>query len=238
MKLDLFLLAIVPILIGMFWIRSKDRYCREPLIHLIKFFLIGAFLSVIIILLENLLMKFNVFEGYSELIYVSFVVAGLVEEGVKALILIPALIKEKHFTEKLDGIIYSVFLALGFATIENMVYIFSESRNLALQVGINRAVISIPAHVMFAITMGYYISKYKFEGNKNKRREYLFMEVLIPILLHGVFDFILMIEYRWAIILLIVYVIILWKINLDKLEKYMNHSKKVFFGNLRKKKKK
>ncbi|MDX5710106.1 PrsW family intramembrane metalloprotease, partial [Clostridioides difficile] len=207
-------------------------------IHLIIFVLIGAFLSVIIILLENLLMKFNVFEGYSELIYVSFVVAGLVEEGVKALILIPALIKEKHFTEKLDGIIYSVFLALGFATIENMVYIFSESRNLALQVGINRAVISIPAHVMFAITMGYYISKYKFEGNKNKRREYLFMAVLIPILLHGVFDFILMIEYRWAIILLIVYVIILWKINLDKLEKYMNHSKKVFFGNLRKKKKK
>lgn len=67
-----------------------------------------------------------------------------------------------------------------------MVYIFSESRNLALQVGINRAVISIPAHVMFAITMGYYISKYKFEGNKNKRREYLFMAVLIPILLHGV----------------------------------------------------
>ena len=97
MKLDLFLLAIVPILIGMFWIRSKDRYCREPLIHLIKFFLIGAFLSVIIILLENLLMKFNVFEGYSELIYVSFVVAGLVEEGVKALILIPALIKEKLY---------------------------------------------------------------------------------------------------------------------------------------------
>ncbi len=81
---------------------------------------------------------------------------------------------------------------------------------------------------MFAITMGYYISKYKFEGNKNKRREYLFMAVLIPILLHGVFDFILMIEYRWAIILLIVYVIILWKINLDKLEKYMNHSKKCF----------
>ncbi|MCC0783915.1 PrsW family intramembrane metalloprotease [Clostridioides sp. ES-S-0108-01] len=238
MKLDLFLLAIVPILIGMFWIRSKDRYCREPLIHLIKFFLIGVFLSVIIILLEDLLMKFNVFEGYSELIYVSFIVAGLVEEGVKALILIPALIKEKHFTEKLDGIIYSVFLALGFATVENIVYVFSESGNLALQVGINRAVISIPAHVMFAITMGYYISKYKFEGNKNKRREYLFMAVLIPILLHGVFDFILMIEYRWAIILLIVYVIILWKINLDKLEKYMNHSKKVFFGNLKKKKKK
>ncbi len=49
-----------------------------------------------------------------------------------------------------------------------MVYIFSESRNLALQVGINRAVISIPAHVMFAITMGYYISKYKFEEIKIK----------------------------------------------------------------------
>lgn len=91
---------------------------------------------------------------------------------------------------------------------------------------------------MFVIIMGYYIFKYKFEGNKNKRCEYLFMVVLILILLYGVFDFILMIEYRWVIILFIVYVIILWKINFDKFEKYMNYFKKVFFGNFRKKKKK
>lgn len=132
MKLDLFLLVIVFILIGMFWIRFKDRYCREFLIYLIKFFLIGVFLSVIIIFLENLLMKFNVFEGYLELIYVLFVVVGFVEEGVKVLILIFVLIKEKYFIEKLDGIIYFVFLVLGFVIIENMVYIFFESRNLVL----------------------------------------------------------------------------------------------------------
>ena len=67
--------------------------------------------------------------------------------------------------------------------------------------------ISIPAHMMFAITMGYYISKYKFAKDNNKKRKYLYYAVIIPILLHGVFDFILMIGYRWAIIVFIVYVI-------------------------------
>ena len=58
----------------------------------------------------------------------SFIVAGLVEEGLKALVLIPDLLKEKNFNERLDGIIYSVFLSLGFATIENIIYILLEDQ--------------------------------------------------------------------------------------------------------------
>ena len=54
----------------------------------------------------------------------SFIVAGVVEEGLKELVLIPNLLKEKSFNERLDGIIYSVFLSLGFATIENIIYIY------------------------------------------------------------------------------------------------------------------
>lgn len=78
---------------------------------------------------------------------------------------------------------------------------------------------------MFAITMGYYVGKYKFEENKFKRREYLIMSILVPILLHGIFDFILIIKFRWSIMVFIFYIIFLWKINLDKLDKYMEISK-------------
>ena len=158
----------------------------------------------------------------------SFIVAGLVEEGLKELVLIPNLLKEKSFNERLDGIIYSVFLSLGFATIENIIYILFEEQTSAFEVGVIRSIISVPAHMMFAVIMGYYISKYRFTSSKAKKRKYLTLSIVLPILLHGVFDFILMIQYRWSIIVFIVYIVYLWKSSLDKLDEYTNNSRKKF----------
>ena len=104
-----------------------------------------------------------------------------------------------------------------------------ESSDLYLQLGINRGLISIPSHIMFKITMSYYISKYKFEKDKKRKNKYLAYAIIIPILLHGVFDFILMIGYRWAIIVFVVYIIFLWKINLDKIDKFTLYSKIRFY---------
>lgn len=235
MKINLLLLAIAPTIACILWIYLKDRYDKEPIMILGRFFILGTFISIIAITVENFLMKINIFEGYSNLIYISFIVAALTEEGLKGLVLIPNLLKEKKFNEKLDGIIYSIFLSLGFATIENIIYILFEDSQTAFEVGIIRAVISVPAHIMFAITMGYYVSKYKFSNKSIKKREYLIMSILVPILLHGFFDFILMIEYRWSIVVFMLYIVILWKINLDKLDDYINNSRKRFFRNRRKK---
>ena len=234
MKINLLLLAIAPTIACILWIYLKDRYDKEPIMILGRFFILGTFISIIAITVENFLMKINIFEGYSNLIYISFIVAALTEEGLKGLVLIPNLLKEKKFNEKLDGIIYSIFLSLGFATIENIIYILFEDSQTAFEVGIIRAVISVPAHIMFAITMGYYVSKYKFSNKSIKKREYLIMSILVPILLHGSFDFILMIEYRWSIVVFMLYIVLLWKINLDKLDDYINNSRKRFFRNRRK----
>ncbi|MGL4911422.1 MAG: PrsW family intramembrane metalloprotease [Romboutsia sp.] len=231
MKFELLVLAIAPTIGIILWIYLKDKYDREPIIVLGKFFILGVFISVVAITLELVLIKVNIFNGYSSLIYMSFIVAALVEEGLKAIVLIPNLLKEKHFNEKLDGIIYSIFLSLGFATVENIIYIIYEDANTALQLGMIRALISVPAHIMFAITMGYYISKYRFTNDYIKKREYIILSILLPILLHGVFDFILMIEYKWSILLFLVYLVFLWKINLDKLDDYEKKSKKRFFKN-------
>ncbi|WP_195251574.1 PrsW family intramembrane metalloprotease [Romboutsia sp. 1001713B170207_170306_H8] len=225
MKIRVLILAISPVLACLIWIYLKDRYDKEPIIILIKYFILGIVTSILGIGIERLLINTNILDGIDFIFYISFVVAGLTEESLKALILIPSLLKEKYFNEKLDGIIYSVFLSLGFATIENIIYILYENESLILQVSLSRAIISIPAHIMFAITMGYYIGKYKFEENQIKKRQYLMMSVLVPIFIHGVFDFILMIRYKWSISVFVAYLVLLWKINLDKLDRYMELSK-------------
>ncbi|MGL5330636.1 MAG: PrsW family intramembrane metalloprotease [Peptostreptococcaceae bacterium] len=238
MKINIIIFAIAPVIACLLWIYLKDKYDKEPIRILIKYFVLGVISSIFGIIIERYLMKINITNSLDLALYTSFIVAGLTEESLKAIILIPNLLKEKYFTEKLDGIIYSVFLSLGFATVENLIYILYESDALVLQVSLSRAVIAIPAHIMFAITMGYYISKYKFEKYKFKKREYLIMAVLVPILLHGIFDFILMLRYRWAIIIFVVYIVFLWKTNLDKLDNYALISKFRFLKYIRNREKK
>lgn len=227
MKIYLLILALIPVGCFIGWIYYKDKYEREPPIKLVEYFVLGILVSILAIFIELYLSKLNNFNGILSNIYTAFFVAALTEEGLKSIILIPMLLREKNFNEKLDGIIYSIFLSLGFATIENIIYLMRERIDLLFSLSITRGLISIPSHIMFAITMGYYISKYKFD--KYNKKKYLYFAVIIPILLHGVFDFILMIGYRWAIIVFVVYLIFLWKINLDKLDKYTLYSKIRFY---------
>ena len=229
MKIYILILAILPISFFVGWIYLKDKYEKEPPLKLIKYFLLGILVSIFAIILELYFSKLNIFSGILGYIYTAFFVAAFTEEVVKSIILIPILLRDNDFNEKLDGIIYSIFLSLGFATVENIIYLMRERLDLSFELGITRGFISIPSHVMFAITMGYYISKYKFAKEDSEKNKYLIYAIIIPILLHGVFDFILMIGYRWAIIVFIVYIIFLWKINLDKLDKYTLYSKIRFY---------
>lgn len=234
MKIYIIILAILPVVLFMGWICFRDKYEKEPPLKLIEYFLLGVLVSIPAIFLELYFSSINIFSGVVESIYISFFVAAFTEEGLKSIILILILLRDKEFNEKLDGIIYSVFLSLGFATVENIIYLMRERLDLSFELGITRGLISIPSHIMFAITMGYYISKYRFSGDGEKKK-YLIYAIIIPILLHGVFDFILMIGYRWAIIVFIVYIIFLWKINLDKLDKYTLYSKIRFYKKKNKK---
>lgn len=230
MKIYILALAVLPVSFFVGWIYFKDKYEKEPPLKLIEYFLLGILVSILAIFLESYFSKLNIFSGTMGALYIAFFVAAFTEEGLKSIILIPVLLNDKNFNEKLDGIIYSIFLSLGFATIENIIYLMRERLDLSFELGVTRGLISIPSHIMFAITMGYYISKYKFsKEDDNENNKYLIYAVIMPILLHGVFDFILMIGYRWAIIVFIVYIIFLWKINLDKLDRYALYSKIRFY---------
>lgn len=226
MKLELLLLSIAPGIAFGLWIYLKDKYDKEPLYLLFKVFIFGCLCTIPTLIVENILTHFNIFNGLLSVAYISFIIAGFTEEYFKRLVVLKSAFSSKYFNEKLDGIVYCVFSALGFATIENILYVFFNTSIEAFQIGINRALISVPAHMLFGVTMGYYLSLYKYCNDDNiKRKSYLSKSLYVPILLHGLFDFILMSNLSWAMIVFIIYVLYLWKINLDKLDEYTKDSK-------------
>ncbi|WP_373599553.1 PrsW family intramembrane metalloprotease [Paraclostridium bifermentans] len=235
MRLDLLIISISPSIAFLIWIYLKDKYEKEPIRYLINLFILGTLVSIPAIAIEDILMKVDISNKYLNIAYIAFIVAAFTEEILKASILIAYCLKSKYYTEKLDGIVYSIFITLGFATIENIIYIFYEVYLNIFEIGLTRAIISIPAHIMFAITMGYYLSMYKFNQEEN-RYKYILKMILIPIFLHGVFDFILMIKTRGATVVFIIYLVYLWKISLDKLDQYTDYARKRFIR-LRKRKK-
>ena len=235
MRLDLLIISISPSIAFLIWIYLKDKYEKEPIRYLINLFILGTLISIPAIVIEDILMKVYISNGYLNIAYSAFIVAAFTEEILKAIILTIYCLKSKYYTEKLDGIVYSIFITLGFATIENYIYIFYESYLNIFEVGLTRAIISIPAHIMFAITMGYYLSMYKFNKEKS-RYKYILKMIFIPIFLHGIFDFILMIKTSSTTIVFIIYLLYLWKISLDKLDEYTSYAKKRFIR-LKKRKK-
>ena len=133
-------------------------------------------------------------------------------------------IRTSYFNEKLDGIVYGVFAALGFATVENIIYVvFTYSNNPFI--GLYRGIFSVPAHGVFGITMGYYLSLYKFNtDNKGKALNYR-KSLIMPVILHGIFDFILMANIPELTLLFVPYVVFIWWINERKLSAFIFDSK-------------
>ena len=124
----------------------------------------------------------------------------------------------------MDGIIYCVFSALGFATVENIVYVaFKFTSNP--HIGLYRGIFSVPAHGLFAVTMGYYLGIAKFSEDKKEEKCCKRKALWMPLLLHGAFNFILMSKLNYGFLIFIPYVIYLWIVNLKKLTRYYSASK-------------
>ncbi len=226
---SLFVIAIAPGIAFALVLYLTDRYDREPLGLLIKIFLLGALSVIPTALVENLFSMFNFFSGLTAIIYTSFVVAGLTEEFFKRYVVIKFALFNKAFNEKLDGIVYCAFSALGFATVENIMYVVIRySANP--YVGILRGFLSVPAHMLFGITMGYYLSLAKFAETEAQSRKYYKLSLYIPVIFHGLFDFILMSGVHWLMIVFIPFVIMLWVYNLKKLGEYRTISKNNFYN--------
>ena len=209
------LLSIItmgPPIFLLFMIYRADRVEKEPTGLLIKLFVLGMLSCLPAAFIESFLISaLDAIMPDSTLLYiaiVNFLIVGMAEEGVKYVVLKTQTWKHKAFDYRFDGIVYAAVVSLGFAFFENMFYVFGDES--AFFIAGMRAVTSIPGHCTFGIMMGYYYGQAKYaekHGNMQECRQYLKMAYLIPLLLHGFYDFILSTDYEILFFVFIIYVI-------------------------------
>ena len=212
------LTALLPVVILVYYIYYKDKKSPEPTGQLVKAFLWGILSVPLSLCISIPLGLIGVYptEATSILGSVSAALFGaaIPEEIAKFIMLWLLLRKNPYFDEKMDGIVYAVCVSLGFAALENIMYLFSNAESY-LSVGIVRAIFAIPGHFCFGILMGYYYSLAEFYPKTPKKNKVLIL--IAPILVHGLYDsilFIINVTPTISGILLIVFLVFchkMWK---------------------------
>lgn len=216
--MDIFFVALAPVAVILFYVYIRDKYEKEPLRLLLKTLLAGAFITIPILGVEMILSTYeNQLTGLWSAAYTSFVVAGFTEELFKFLVLYFFIRKDAHFNEQFDGIVYAVFVSLGFAAVENILYVTEHG----MQVGLTRAITAVPAHALFGVIMGFYFGK----SLLHPQRKYLILALVMPILFHGIYDFILFSKEYILLLLFIPYLIYLWINGFKKMKYLSEHSR-------------
>jgi RsiW-degrading membrane proteinase PrsW (M82 family) len=211
--LNLILLAAAPVVIILSYVYIRDKYEKEPIGLLLKTLLAGALTTIPIMLVGSWLAKFSVyFSGLQLAAYDAFLVAAFNEEFFKFAALVYLIWRHKEFNEKFDGIVYAVFVSLGFALVENIMYVFQYGQEVAY----TRAITAVPVHAILGVTMGYYFSLAKFFEKRKSIN--LITALLMPILLHGIYDFILMSQHEMYLLIFIPFLFYLWRSGFKKMK--------------------
>lgn len=188
----------------------KDQYESEPISMVIRTFIFGALLVFPVMVLQF---------GFREELLIApwtdaFIVAGLMEEFFKWFILYYTAYQHIEFNELYDGIIYSVAVSLGFASVENVLYLFVHGVDEA----IGRALLPVSSHALYGVIMGYYLGRGKFTDCKRHKTGWILLSLIIPAILHGTYNYILLSIINDWLYIMIPFMIFLWWLGLRKVK--------------------
>ncbi|MBR1904926.1 MAG: PrsW family intramembrane metalloprotease [Clostridiales bacterium] len=192
----LFVLALIPVIGLLVFVYLKDRKEKEPFGLLAALFFAGMATVITALIGEwigeaALGLVFEEKTAAFQIISAIFVV-GFSEEIGKFLVLWLITWKNKHFDYSYDAIVYSIFVSLGFACFENVAYVFTNGVGTAIA----RMLTAVPGHACFAVFMGFFYSKAKYASLTKKKgasARYILLSIIVPILIHGVYDAIIMV---------------------------------------------
>jgi protease PrsW len=173
--------AVAPTIYLLWFFYNQDRYRHESIRLLTITFILGAIMTLPAIVLEEIAKTLfprgnNLLEIF---LFFLFEVA-LIEEGLKFIAVRSYAYNSKMFVEPMDGLILGVAAALGFATVENILYVLGYG----ISTGIVRAITSVPSHALFGAIIGFYLGEAKFK----KKPELAWRGLVIAMFLHAVFD--------------------------------------------------
>ena len=193
MEIILVIAAVLPAAWLLIRVYRADRLEKEPIALLISLLVLGVISTSFAGIAENYgeaaLSELFPEQGILYNILLYFLVVAVSEEGFKYLLLKFRTWKNPHFNCSFDGVVYSVFVSLGFAVWENIAYVLYYGFGTALA----RAVTAVPGHACFGVFMGvwYGVAKrYELAGYPNEAARSRRTGLLTAILLHGTYDFI------------------------------------------------
>jgi len=189
--LFLLLLSILPVAVITYKIIKWDNLKPEPYANLKQVFIYGMLYAFPVAIIETILKKFFESSGVTSVLIINlinaFIIAALCEEYGKMKIVLDKVYKNAVFDEHVDGIVYSVMASMGFALVENIMYILPNQNGIFI--GILRALTAVPMHAMATGIMGYYIGLSIFQKSFKMREMYVLKGLLAAIFIHGVYDF-------------------------------------------------
>lgn len=189
-QIALLFLSILPGILLSWYIYWRDKHEPEPKHYMVAAFVLGMAATYPAIKMEEFGMhELGIFVSESWLMTFAFAfwVIAFSEELVKFLFLRYVFYPRKEFDEPMDGIVYAVMIGMGFATLENVLYV--SLRGGGFDVAILRMFTAIPAHGAFAVWMGYFVGMAKFSNYS--RTKLLLIGLGLAILIHGIYDFFL-----------------------------------------------
>ncbi len=205
--------GLLPAIILLIYVYKMDRVEKEPVGLILKLVIFGAICTVPAGILERIFMPAAEqllpqpeYALESSLVS-NFIIVAIAEEGCKHFALRRSTWNNREFNCLYDGVVYAAAVSLGFAGLENLMYIFG----FGLSVAPVRALTAIPLHAITGIFMGHYYGMARYYaryGRTGRSRAYKFLSMLIPVFIHGLYDFLADVQGegpgKWCFLLFVV----------------------------------
>ena len=207
-------IACLPVILLCMFIYKKDND-KEPKKLLRKLFLFGIGTIIPILILELIVDGIISTDNNSNLVLLfiaTFVGVGLIEEGAKWVVTNKCIYNDPEFNHAYDAIVYAVFASLGFALIENILYVVQ----LGFGIGLLRAIITVPSHACDGVFMGYFIGKARqesFNNNQTEANKNMLYSLLFPIIAHTLFDYFIFSQRGILLVVFILYTIAMFVVS-------------------------
>jgi protease PrsW len=222
------LLGVAPSIVLLVFFYLSDRHEPEPRGHVAAAFGLGMLATLPALGASSLLaraagVEFLALGGVMARVFEALVLASLCEELPKWLAFL-FIARWRELDEPLDGVVYGVALALGFATVENVLCVVRDG----LGVGLMRALLTVPAHALFGALMGYWVGRAKLgdgqwqgiDVTRKQRRDRFAAAFVVPLLCHAAYDFVLvLLGGAWMYVTVALLSLVLWLVALRQLRR-------------------